>query len=89
MNPMPNPVSRPKAQGERAFGADDDQFLLDRMALLEVEVRNLRVKLTASEAKAELAIDSENFMLGEVQKASEQLLCKHPNRTFFLGRSTA
>ena len=89
MDPMPSHVPGPKAQSEQAPGADDDQVLRDRIASLEEEVLNLQAKLTASEARAKLAIDSENLMLGEVQKASEQLLCKHPNITFFLGWGAA
>ena len=82
-------MPQPEARNEQALGANDDQVLRDRITSLEEEVLNLQVNLTAYEARAKLAIDSENFMLGEVQKASEQLLCKHPNLTFLLGRSIA
>ena len=79
MDPTSSHVPQSEARNEQALGANDDQVLRDRITSLEEEVLNLQVNLTAYEARAKLAIDSENFMLGEVQKASEQLLCKHPN----------
>jgi len=84
MDSTPSDVSRCEARNEQAPEANDDQVLRDRIALLEEEVLNLQVKLTASEARTKLAVDSENFMLGEVQKASEQLLCEHPYLSFLL-----
>ena len=76
---MPSPAPEIGAQTEQAPEGDDVHVLHDRIASLEEEVLNLQGNLAAHEATTQLAVDSENFMLAELQKASEQLLCKHTN----------
>lgn len=87
-DPTPSPAPEIEAQIEQAPEGNNIQVLYDRIASLEGEVLNLQGNLAAHEATTQLAVDSENFMLAELQKASEQLLCKPTNFASMVGYST-
>ena len=50
-----------------------------RIAQLEANVTELQGNLATQEAATQRAITSDSYMLAEVQRAAEQLLCKHSN----------
>ena len=59
------------------LGDEDEQALRARIVQLEADVAKLQGNLATQEAATQRAITSDGYMLAEVQRASEQLLCEH------------
>lgn len=53
------------------------RFLRDRVKSLEDELKTLRGEAAVAKTKLKFALERESFLLGEIQRASEQLLCKY------------
>ena len=71
----------PKANVHDIPEGGDEQALHTRIAQLEENITELQNSLAAQEAATQRAVTSDDFMLSEVQRASEQLLCE--NSTYF------
>ena len=77
MDPMPSDAPELEAHENEVPEGDNDQSLCDRMSLLEERFTELQRNVAAPEATTQRAIASDSLMLAELEKASEQLLCKH------------
>ena len=54
---------------------DTHRFLRDRVKSLEQQVKTLQGEAAVLKAKAKFSLERENFLLDEMKRASEQLLC--------------
>ena len=59
------------------LGDEDEGALHARIAQLEADVVELQGQLENQEAATQRAVTNDGYMLAEVRRASEQLLCKH------------
>ena len=84
---MPSNAPVLEAQKDEVPREDNVQSLRARISLLEEDIAELQRNVTAQETTAQRAVASDGFMLAELEKASEQLLCKHPrtSSTAFYG----
>ena len=74
---MPSNAPMLEAQNDEVPGEDNVQSLHARISLLEGDIAELQRNVAAQETAAQRAVASDGFMLAELEKASEQLLCKH------------
>ena len=59
------------------LGDESEEALRARIAQLEADVAELQGHLATQEATTQRSVTSDGYMLAEVQRASEQLLCEH------------
>ena len=78
MDLIPSNAPALEAQNDEVPGEDNVQSLRARISLLEGDITELQRNAAAQEATAQRAVASDGFMLAELEKALEQLLCKHP-----------
>ena len=78
MDPSPSHMFGSENRDEEVSTEDDVRVLRDQISLLKEEVAELQGNLAAQEGEAQRVVNSEGFMLAELQKASDQLLCEYP-----------